>query len=125
MASSIARKRAGLSRPCGMEGGSGGAGAPEESGGAEAGGGSCRDWDNWADVPGTAMLLKSILGRPVCDGGRRQEWISLRPEALALWKRQGDPCRGILDRGTPVHAGLEMGRLGKPPFCWRSRIWEI
>lgn len=85
LASSISRSRAGLSRPWGNEGASGGEGR-----GRCAGGGGCCE-----DVPGTAMLLKSILGRP---------------------ERKGTVS--VLDGGSS--AGNSTGRKGCPQCCRRA-----
>lgn len=60
LASSISRSNAGFSKPWGNKGASGGDGRRRCAGG----------WRCWADVPGTAMLLKSILGRA---GGKREQ----------------------------------------------------
>lgn len=74
LASSISRSSAGLSRPWGNAGASGGDGR-----GRCAGGCCC-----CVDVPGTAMLLKSILGRP----GRKSRGVGASCLQFC-WKNHG------------------------------------
>lgn len=56
LASNMSRRSAGLSKPCGVEGRSG-----EDWRAPSAAGDG---WGCWDEVPGTAMLLKSIRGKP-------------------------------------------------------------